>query len=153
MDVRRALLSDLADVHASEVQSAHAPWSLEQMHASLSAPTTQAWLARAAPDVCGHLVSTVVAGEAELLTVGVVPTHRRRGVAQALLQAAAEGWLDAGCSAAFLEVRADNVAAANLYTQAGWIPVGARRAYYRDGTDAVLMRWDPAPMSAWKRGS
>ena len=114
MDVRRALLSDLAHVHASEVLSAHAPWSREQMHASLAAPTTQAWLACTASDVCGHLVSTVVAGEAELLTVGVVPDHRRRGIAQALLRAAAEGWLDARCSAAFLEVRADNVAAADV---------------------------------------
>ena len=39
-----------------------------------------------------------------------------------------------------LEVRADNSAAISAYLSCGFVAVGRRRAYYSDGTDAILFK-------------
>jgi ribosomal-protein-alanine N-acetyltransferase len=72
-----------------------------------------------------------IAGEAEVLTLAVAPTHRRRGLASALLQAGLGQARLSGAEAAFLEVAADNAAAIALYAAAGFAQVGRRAGYYR----------------------
>ena len=61
-----------------------------------------------------------------------------------LLQAIVERMRDAGATALFLEVGADNPAAQTLYEQQGFRAVGRRVDYYRRGNgrvaDAVVMR-------------
>ena len=83
----------------------------------------------------------VVTGSAELLTVGVVPAARRRGLARLML---AELYREArarGAQEMFLEVRVDNTSARDLYAAEGFADVGTRRGYYDNGrTDAVVMR-------------
>jgi ribosomal-protein-alanine N-acetyltransferase len=85
----------------------------------------------------------VVGDEAEVLTVGVVPAARRRGIGLALM---ADLYADAkrrGARAIYLEVRVDNDGARKLYERDGFIKVGVRRGYYEGGrVDAVVMRRD-----------
>jgi len=75
--------------------------------------------------------------EAHVLTVGVLPAWRRRGLGAALLH----NLLDAaGARRVLLEVRADNEAAQRLYVRNGFRPIGRRRGYYQpSGGDAVVM--------------
>jgi len=56
-----------------------------------------------------------------------------------------EAWTELGVEEAFLEIRADNQAALRLYAELGWETAGTRTSYYRDGTDAVVMRWQAIP--------
>lgn len=83
----------------------------------------------------------VVADSAEILTVGVVPAARRRGIARRLLDGLLAEACQRSAAEAFLEVRVDNDAAQALYASAGFAEVGLRRGYYDGGrVDAVVMR-------------
>jgi [ribosomal protein S18]-alanine N-acetyltransferase len=89
--------------------------------------------------VIGFLVARQVApGEREILNLAVDPAKRRAGVARRLL--ARE--LSAASGAWFLEVRASNAAAIQLYESAGFSYVGLRKAYYHGpAEDAIVMRF------------
>ena len=82
----------------------------------------------------------VVADEAEVLTVGVVPEARRTGLARRLLAGLLAAAVQRGARDAYLEVRTDNDAALALYRSEGFAEVGVRRGYYENGrVDAVVM--------------
>jgi ribosomal-protein-alanine N-acetyltransferase len=86
-------------------------------------------------------MASLYADEAEILSLAVLPSERRRGIANALLAACEHAWRTAGVRGAWLEVRRDNRGALLLYERRGWTDAGLRRGYYDDGTDAVVMRW------------
>jgi ribosomal-protein-alanine N-acetyltransferase len=85
------------------------------------------------------IMARIAADEAEILTLAVAPSARRRGLGAALLQEAAARARQAGAKNLFLEVAATNDAARALYTAAGFTQVGLRRRYYEDGTDALVL--------------
>jgi ribosomal-protein-alanine acetyltransferase len=88
----------------------------------------------------------VVGDTAEILTVGVVPPARRRGIARLLLADLLAEARRRGAREAFLEVRVDNDAARALYRSEGFAEVGIRRGYYAGGrVDAVTMRKELPP--------
>ena len=78
----------------------------------------------------GFLVLRVAADQAEIITLGVVPSARRTGIATALLSAAEAEAADQGAVKVFLEVAADNAAARALYQKAGYRRIGCRPRYY-----------------------
>lgn len=98
-----------------------------------------------AAEIGGELVGwagvMVLAPEAEILTVGVVPTARRQGIGRALLAALIDEAVRRGATEIFLEVRVDNIGARAMYERDGFVEVGIRRGYYDAGrVDAVVMR-------------
>ena len=99
----------------------------------------------AAEDADGALLGwagvMVVADAAEILTVGVVPDARRRGIGTVLLHELLAEARRRGAAEAFLEVRVDNDGARAMYEREGFAEVGRRRGYYDHGrVDAVVMR-------------
>jgi ribosomal-protein-alanine N-acetyltransferase len=93
----------------------------------------------------GMVLARIAADTAEILTLAVVPEARRRGLGASLLHAALAEAAARGARAMFLEVSEANIAARALYAgveQAGerFASVGRRRRYYRDGSDALLLR-------------
>ena len=80
------------------------------------------------------------AGEAELLRIAVAPEARGQGLGRQLLEACQAALAAEGMSRLFLEVRASNTYARQLYRQCGWRPCGERPGYYADGEDAVLFQ-------------
>jgi ribosomal-protein-alanine N-acetyltransferase len=78
--------------------------------------------------------------EGELLRLGVAEPLRRSGQGRALLRHCQEQLAIYGIRELHLEVRLSNAAARALYEQEGWVCQGLRRAYYRDGEDAVIYR-------------
>lgn len=141
MSRQPALDSDIAAIAQTEVLAAHAPWSEEAVRATLASDSGAGWVLRDAEGVVGHLLVQTMADEAEVLTIAVRPRARRQGHARTLLLGAREVWRAQGIRTAFLEVRADNHGAQALYEALGWATCGRRTAYYRDGTDAVVMQW------------
>ncbi|MEM9967627.1 MAG: N-acetyltransferase [Pseudomonadota bacterium] len=93
----------------------------------------------------GLALSRTVAGETELLTLAVEPTHQRKGIAESLLKS----WLNT-CAPptqrAFLEVAEDNFPAICLYNKMGFEQVGLRKSYYARPhsapADALLLSLD-----------
>ena len=91
----------------------------------------------------GFILIRVVAGEAEVLTFCVAEGARRCGLGHALLEAACEVARSRGSSLMFLEVSERNSGARALYQKSGFVEVGRRGAYYRQGSlaaDALVMR-------------
>lgn len=81
-------------------------------------------------DAGGFILVRAAGGESEILTLGVTPAARRRGIARALVFRAAEEAAAAGAGHMFLEVNATNNAAIALYKGLGFAEVGRRKAYY-----------------------
>ena len=100
-------------------------------------------LPRQLPEPVGYAIYRIVGGECELLSIGVHPDARRRGLGRQLLDAIMSACRLAGVGRMFLEVRDDNVAAFRLYRGLGFAVVGRRTAYYRAGDgrrrDALTM--------------
>ncbi len=74
--------------------------------------------------------------EAELLNVAVSPASRRMGVASALLGALRRE----ATGKIYLEVAEPNQPAIALYEHHGWVRVGVRNGYYKQGSvNAIVM--------------
>ena len=87
-----------------------------------------------------------MATEGELGNIAVAPAWRRRGIGRWLLDWALEKAYERGAVRIFLEVRASNRLAQELYESRGFLQVGLRRRYYRAPTeDARVMCLDLAP--------
>ncbi|HTZ42759.1 MAG TPA: ribosomal protein S18-alanine N-acetyltransferase [Jatrophihabitans sp.] len=78
---------------------------------------------------------------AQILTVGVLPAERRRGIGEQLVVALVAEARRRAAGEVLLEVRMDNDAARKLYEKLGFAAIGTRRGYYDQGrVDAVVMR-------------
>jgi Fur family ferric uptake transcriptional regulator len=133
--------ADAARLAALHAEAFAEPWSEADMAALLASPGVFALTVGAA----GLILFRVAGGEAEILTVGTAPAHRRRGVAAILVLAASEMAAASGAQALFLEVAEDNLAARALYDRQGFAEVGRRAGYYGRGDesiDALVLRRD-----------
>ena len=88
----------------------------------------------------GFVVARVAADEAEILTLAVAASHRRRGEGRALMQAAMREAAARGAGAMYLEVAETNVPARGLYDALGFAVVGRRPHYYPGGGAALVLR-------------
>jgi ribosomal-protein-alanine acetyltransferase len=88
----------------------------------------------------GFASARLLVDEVHVFRLAVDPALRRRGTGRTLLDAIV-GWArESGAAGVVLEVRADNVAAQQLYASAGFIQDGRRPRYYPDDEDALLLR-------------
>jgi ribosomal protein S18 acetylase RimI-like enzyme len=78
-------------------------------------------------------------GAAHITTVGVAPEHRRRGIAHRLIREVEQLLIKKSVSTIVLEVRVSNLAAQDLYSQAGYTIVKRMTRYYHNGEDGFLM--------------
>lgn len=92
--------------------------------------------------IAGFAIWRVAADEAELLSIGVENDKRRNGLGAALLRSVVAGAAAAGAASVFLDVDPANDAAVRLYRGAGFIETARRKAYYRNGADALILRAD-----------
>jgi ribosomal-protein-alanine N-acetyltransferase len=73
----------------------------------------------------------------------VAPRHRRRGLAQKLLDEMIVEGTERGARLVTLEVRRSNQSAQGLYRKNGFYTVMIRRAYYRDNQEDALVMVKP----------
>ncbi len=103
-------------------------------------PTISYLVAEDDGDVVGYAVASYAGDIAELQRIGVAEEARRTGVASELLAAIVDHAPSTGADRMLLEVRADNRGAIAFYAARGFVEIDRRARYYRDGTDAVVMR-------------
>ena len=119
------------------------PWTRQDMAELLATPAGNGLILQIDGDDAGVVLWRTMADEAELLTLAVRADRRRRGVGAALLGEVVERSRRQGARRLFLEVGVDNPGARSLYSQAGFVEVGRRAAYYRRPTglaDALVLR-------------
>jgi ribosomal-protein-alanine N-acetyltransferase len=94
-------------------------------------------------DPIGFALAIALRDEAEIVSLGVLPGHRRCGMGSALLDAICGEARLRGAERVVLEVALDNEAARALYARHAFIIVGRRRNYYRRAeglVDALMLR-------------
>ncbi|MEM3046857.1 MAG: ribosomal protein S18-alanine N-acetyltransferase [Candidatus Bathyarchaeia archaeon] len=86
-----------------------------------------------------HLKRFGLAKKGHVVSLAVLPEHRRRGIATALMKEAMRNLRSEGASECFLEVRVSNAPALELYRSLGFTEVDRLEAYYMDGEDAYVL--------------
>ncbi len=122
----------LAALHGRCIQTPR-PWTVEEFRGLLAMPGVFLNASKG-----GFALGRVIVDEAELLTLAVDPSARRRGLGRALLAEFEASAVGLGAASALLEVSADNAAAISLYTAAGFRRTGIRPGYYRAPTGARI---------------
>lgn len=127
MTVRLAEIGEAPALAALHGQCFDEIWNAAAIAELMAAPGTFALVDE---DQTGFILVRTAGGECEVLTLCVVPATRRRGVATALVTAAAERAAEANANVMFLEVNATNNPAIVLYKRLGFGAVGLRKGYY-----------------------
>ncbi len=122
----------------------YSPWSASQYKEEFSAPTRHFVVAvDDEQSIIGYAgVFAPGAAEADVLTVGVVPNHRGKGVARQLMELLTNWAHNQGSTAMMLEVKVDNAEAIGLYESLGYSKLNTRKDYFGPGLDALVMRLD-----------
>jgi [ribosomal protein S18]-alanine N-acetyltransferase len=131
----------LAALHSA---SFHHPWSDGDFLKMLRDRSIVAHRASVADKVVGFIISRMVAGEAEVLSIAVGASRRGKGLGGQLLDLHLRRLAGLGVCAVFLEVAEDNMPARALYRRAGFRDVGRREGYYdaSKGPAALVLRRD-----------
>lgn len=139
--IRPATDADVAAIVGIERASFGDPWSEGSFRSMLARGDVQALVAAGPKEVLGYAIAFRVEAEAELANLAVAPTARRAGVGGRLLDELLRILTGGGVTAVYLEVRAGNRAAIELYASRGFAPVGRRTKYYTGPVeDAVVMK-------------
>jgi [ribosomal protein S18]-alanine N-acetyltransferase len=123
-------------------------WSEDEFERLLLDRSALAHRALLGSRLVGFIVSRIVAGEAEILSVAVTRAQQGRGLARRLLDLHLRRLAGLGVRTVFLEVDDDNVPARRLYARGAFREVGRRDGYYpRSGSAtgaALVLRRDLA---------
>lgn len=90
--------------------------------------------------IVGYLVVFLRAGRPEIDSVAVLPSHRRRNVAERMLRRIIAQLRRKGYSSVYLSVRTSNEPALRLYRKLGFQRIRRIREYYDDGADAFRLK-------------
>jgi [ribosomal protein S18]-alanine N-acetyltransferase len=132
--------TELADLHKASFVTPR-PWSDAEFADLLESP-----MVFLLTESAGFLLGRVVADEAELLTLAVTPTNRRKGIGGRLVGRFLSEARSRGARHAFLEVSAENLAAIMLYRAIGFVDSGRRKGYFRaangQSSDALVLSFN-----------
>lgn len=137
--------------HAHRIEAACFPedcWSLDQFWRELAGQTRDYVVAYRDGAVVGYAGISTIPPDSDLQTLAVEPEHRGFGIGRALLVAMLERAHERGATSMILEVRAENAAAQELYTDVGFETIATRSRYYPDGSAALIMRCRPLSSTA-----
>ena len=145
---RDAMALDLPVLVSMEkVLFADSPWSMGQFKEEFKGvPRTHFFTVAVDSNnqIIGYAAVMVPAPgiEADVLTVGVLPEHRKSGIGTAFMEQLENWATDKEANAMMLEVGVENAGAIALYESLGYIKISERKNYYGAGLDALVMRKD-----------
>jgi ribosomal-protein-alanine N-acetyltransferase len=122
----------IAAVHAASFQRG---WGEDEFRSLLLDRNVVCHRAMMGRSLIGFILSRLVAGEAEILSVAIARGWRGRGFSRPLLDLHLRRTV-------FLEVDEKNAPAGRLYRKAGFYDVGRRQGYYEGGAAALTLRRD-----------
>lgn len=116
-------------------------WPLQMFIDELAQPGTRRYVvAEVGNEIVGYAGLMCIEPIADVQTIAVVPEYEGKGIGSAMLTELIDEARRRGAADVLLEVRADNPRAQQLYLRFGFEQIHIRPRYYRDGTDALIMR-------------
>lgn len=141
--VRHAAADDTAMLAAIHRNCFTPGWTEDMLRSALSIAGSGALVAELAGRAYGFVQYQLIAGEAEVNTLCVLPAYRRQGFGRLLMEALIADLKARLTGRLFLEVGADNEGAMALYKKLGFVETGRRQGYYARGgaaaADAITM--------------
>ena len=115
------------------------PYSVDQLSSLLTDPNSISAGILLGSDLIGYLFSRNVLQSLDIERIAVSPGQRRKGFSSELIHFAERKCQDLNINNLTLEVSSLNEGAIAFYCSLGFEVDGKRAAYYKDGSDAVLM--------------
>lgn len=125
-------LDELAALHKACFPSK--PWDKKQLQSSLSLETTSAYGLKEEGRLLAFVLVQSCGDEHEVLSIGVHPEHRKRGLGRVLLKKLT---VELRVGSLFLEVAEDNWSAIHLYESLDFTVFSCRKGYYFRENDAI----------------
>jgi len=142
---RPARREDVAEIAAIEEASFPVPWRREFFEGELREshpPRFHRVLERQLPGIpaiAAYLFAVVLYDEFHINKIATHPVVRGEGHGRRLMEEAIAAAAARASASLVLEVRASNAPAIHFYRGFGFLEVGRRKRYYKDGEDARLM--------------
>jgi [ribosomal protein S18]-alanine N-acetyltransferase len=145
--IRPARASEAASIAEIFLEAPEAAgWSERATWKILESPRILAFVAyptanteTSAQQIVAFAAGRFITGEAEVLNVAVLKSHRQGGLGRALVATLLAEFERESVTRVFLEVRESNYAASELYRRMGFSTVGRRPGYYRVPAEAALV--------------
>ena len=142
--IRPLRLDDLDAIERIELRAYPTPWSRSMFASELAKPTSICLGAFDGDRLVGYMINARYVDAWHVMNVAIHPSHRRRGIATALIERLFELTRDDERRGYTLEVRVSNEGAIRLYTRLGFDARGVRRGYYTDNREDALIMWRDA---------
>ncbi|HXQ33139.1 MAG TPA: ribosomal protein S18-alanine N-acetyltransferase [Anaerolineales bacterium] len=139
--IRKMTLDDIDRVIEIDRMSFSLPWPERSFRFELTDnPASRCWVAELDGKLVGMVVAWLIVDEVHVATIATHPDFRRQGIAKRLLSYTLRELRNEGAQSSFLEVRASNYGAQDMYRKFGYEESGIRPRYYKDNDeDALLM--------------
>ncbi len=124
-------------------------WTQQQWHKELEEPARPVVGLRQQGELLALACGWMVLDELHITAVAVAPEHRRQGLGRQVLALLLKRGQGLGAVRATLEVARSNIGARALYGCFGFQAAGVRRAYYRNGEDALIQWLNLAKTTGW----
>ena len=140
--IRRATDKDLVRINLIEQESYRtSPYPKELLEKLLSDNNESFLVAEDKFNgIVGYCVSTSERQTAHLISIAVLPAHRRKGAGTRLMTTLVQYLRGKRIESLWLEVDQRNEDAIRLYKKLGFTKIMLLENYYSDGSDAVRMR-------------
>ncbi len=147
MRIRKMRESDVAPIVAFEKDIFPEPWSAVAFQDTLAYEDGGGIVAeletqdgsKSVAEIVGYACYYSAAGETHLTNIAVAKSYRRKGVAKRLLETIFAKARLARSEAVFLEVRASNQSAQQLYARFGFTELYRRKRYYGNPTEDAIV--------------
>ena len=142
---RPARREDVPEITAIEEASFPVPWRREFFEGELREihpPRFHRVLERqlpGIPSIAAYLFAVILFDEFHINKIATHPVVRGEGHGRRLMEEAIAAAAARRAASLVLEVRASNAPAIRFYQGFGFVEVGRRKRYYKDGEDARLM--------------
>ena len=138
--IRDMHADDVSHVMKIERSSFNEPWAEMHFYFELYTKTAHNWVAEVDKELCGYVCFWCIEDEIHLNNIAVASTHRRKGIAQQMLDKLIQYATKQNCRIITLEVSEFNKSAIEFYKRNEFEQVGLRPNYYaKDRADALIL--------------
>ncbi|MEM3731253.1 MAG: ribosomal protein S18-alanine N-acetyltransferase [Candidatus Bathyarchaeia archaeon] len=143
LTIEKASIRDLEKLYEIEIKCFEKEaFTKQQIHSLLANYNSIGLVAKINSEIVGFIIGMIYPERDSLIghiiTLDVSPLHRRKGIAERLLQEIEGLFKENNVKTCCLEVREDNTAALNLYRKLGYRRVGRLKNYYGDANGIYL---------------
>lgn len=138
--IRQMREGDISSVREIEKQCFKDLWPADSFERELENKRVAFYItARHGEKIVGYMGAWLIMDEIHITTLGVDPEWQNRKVGTQLVMHLLKESVSKGVRWATLEVGERNAPALKLYGKFGFIQIGVRKEYYRDGENALVM--------------